>query len=116
MFSLVIAFGLILALIALYWFVIRPRGAHVLATYRDAGGGWTGIKAVFWGYLTPIMGILGTIVYAIPELLTVASGIDFKTVLPEPWGLYVAAGMPFFMVLMKAFAATPTGTPPKGEE
>jgi hypothetical protein len=114
--SLVIALGLIAALLALYVFVIRPRGAYVLATYREAGGGWAGIKAVWWGYFTPLMGVLGTIVYALPELLTVATGLDFKTLLPEPWGLYVAAALPFVMVLLKAFAATPTGLPPKGED
>lgn len=113
--TFIIAGGLLAGIAALYWFVIRPRGAHVLATYHEAGGGWSGVKAVFWGYLTPLMGILGTLAYAAPEMLTLASGLDFKTLLPEPWGLYVAAGMPFVMVMVKAFAATPTGEPPKGE-
>jgi len=108
--------GIILCgLAGLYWFVIRPKGAHILATYYNAGGGWEGVKAVFWGYLTPIAGVLGAVVYALPDLLEVASGVPFTELLPDPWGLYVGTTVAFALPILKAFAATPTGEPPKGE-
>jgi hypothetical protein len=109
-----IAGALIAAIIVLYVVVIRPRGAHILATYKEAGGGWSGVKAVFWGYLTPLSGLGAAIVYAAPELLAALHLVDYSK-FPEPWGLYVGTGMAFLLPVLKAFAATPTGVPPKGE-
>lgn len=112
-----LAFSVLLlaGVVALYFVVIRPKGAHILKTYRENGSGWAGLKAVLWGFQTFWAGAAGALVYALPELLTAASGVDFKELLPEPWGAWVATTLAFGIPLMRAFAATPTGTPPTGE-
>ena len=107
--------SLICAPVVLYWTIIRPRGVHMLVTYKGAGGGWAGFKAVLWGFQTWWVALAGALATALPELLTVASGVDFKAVLPEPWGLYVGTGVAFLLPLMRAYAATPNTKPPGGE-
>lgn len=105
--------------VALYFIVIRPKGSHMLATYRKArdetGSSWAGVKAVLAGFPTWWASLAGAVAYALPELLTVASGLDFKELLPDPWGAYVATAMAFGLPLIRAFMATPSGTKPSGE-
>jgi hypothetical protein len=103
------------ALVALYFFVIRPRGARMLETYRSAGGGWAGVKAALVGFQTIVTAFVGAIAYALPELLTVASGADWKSMLPEPWGGWCAFGVAVALPLMRALMTTPSGQPPSGE-
>jgi len=113
--SAIFYLSLPLAVLALYWFVIRPRGAHMLATYRAAGGGWAGVKAVLWGYQTWWATFAGAVAVAAPELLTVAAGVDFKPILGERWGATVATALAIGLPIMRAFSATPTHKPPSGE-
>jgi hypothetical protein len=112
---LIVPILLLVGVVALYFFVIRPRGARLLETYRENGGSWAGVKAVLWGFQTFWAAALGSLAYALPDLLTAASGLDFRELLPEPWGAYVATSMALGIPLMRAFAATPTGIPPSGE-
>lgn len=112
-----LAFPLLLlcGVIVLYFAVIRPRGAHMLKTYREAGGGWAGVKAVLVGFQSLWATVGAALAVALPDVATAASGIDFKELLPEPWGLYVTAALGLGLPVLRAFAATPTGQPPSGE-
>jgi hypothetical protein len=112
---LVLPILLLAGVVVLYFAVIRPRGAHMLKTYRENGGGWAGVKAVLWGFQTFWAAAAGSFAYALPELATAAGGVDFKEMLPEPWGAYVATALAIGIPLMRAFAATPSGQPPSPE-
>lgn len=109
------ALFILAAPVALYFLVIRPKGAHILATYREAGGGWSGVSAVLWGFQTWFVALLGAVAYALPDVLTALSGVDWKSGFPEPWGGYVSTTIAVALPLLRAFAATPTGKPPSGE-
>lgn len=98
------------ALLAVYFLVIRPRGASLVAAYREGG-----LAAVFSGFMSWWAGIGGVLALALPDLLTLASGVDFKTMLPDPWGAWVATGVSVSVILLRAYATTPAGDPPSGE-
>lgn len=108
--NLLLAVLPIAGIIVLYFGVIRPRGAHILKTYQEGG-----ISAVLWNFQTWVVSLLGSVVYALPELLTVVSGHDLKDMLPEPWGAWVALAVAVAIPLLRAFATTPNGQPPSGE-
>lgn len=108
---------LLIAAIALAYLIVRRRGASIVATYRAAGGGLAGVKAVIVGYKTLVAGAAAGVISAIPvpEILTALSGVDFTAILPSPWGEHVALAFAILVPIIAASRATPAGTPPSGE-
>jgi hypothetical protein len=112
---LIVATAAIVGLLYVYWFHIRPRGAHMLATYREVGGGWEGVKAVLSDYRTWWAGVGGTLALAAPDLLALVSGYDLKPIIGDYWGGIVGFAVPALMVWLRAQSATPSHLPPSGE-
>jgi hypothetical protein len=100
----------VLALPVGLYAIIRYRGASILETYQTGG-----VKAVLWGFQTFIVATIGAVAAALPEIMTVVSGYDFRAMLPEPWGHWVAFAVALIIPLLRSLATTPSGTKPSGE-
>lgn len=106
------SFLLLLAPVALYWFVIRPRlKAKFTDLYDQIDSFWGRVWARTYAFRTFWIATLGAIVTALPDILVVIAPLDFSPFLPQPWAAYTGPATTIAITLMKAFE-----TKPKGEQ
>lgn len=104
---------LLCAPVALYWFVIRPRlQARFTDLYTNVDTLLGRIWARIWAFRTPVIGAIGAIVAAAPDIIVKLAPVDFSTILPQPWGLWVGTSVGIIIPVMKAFETTPGQVPP----
>jgi hypothetical protein len=107
--------ALLVAPIAIYWFIIRPRlGAGMTDIYAHIDGFWARLWARVKAFQTFLVSALGVYVVAIPGLLDGLQAMDFSF-LPQPWPGYVGATVAIAQLLLRAYSTTPAGLPPSGE-
>lgn len=110
MFNLALSVSVLLALPALYFSVIRPRlKAKFTDIYSDIDSFWGRLWARLWAFRTPVVGAIGALVAALPDILVKVAPLDFSTILPQPWGLYVGTTIGIIIPIMKAFETKPDG-------
>lgn len=103
---------LLFAPVALYYFVIRPRLRVTFSdTYAYIDGFWRRVWARFYAFRSFFVATLGTVMVALPDLLTAVSGADLSF-LPQPWPGYVGTGTAIALTLIRAFSTTPGNSPP----
>lgn len=113
MFNIFLSLLVLGAPVALYFFVIRPRlKAKFTDLYTDIDSFWGRVWARVWAFRTPVIGTIGALVAAAPDILVKLAPVDFSTILPQPWGLYVGTTVGIIIPIMKAFETTPGQTPP----
>lgn len=113
MFNLFASLMVLAAPIALYFFVIRPRlKANFTDIYSNLDTMWQRVWARVWAFRTPVIGAIGALMAALPDILVKVSSVDFSTVLPQPWGLWVGTTVGVIIPIMKAFETTPAQAPP----
>lgn len=106
----------LIAPIAVYWFVIRPRlKARFTEIYADLDSFWSRVWARTYAFRTFFIATLGAVAAAAPDLLVAVAPLDFSEILPQPWGLYVGTGIAITIALLKAFETAPGETKP-GED
>lgn len=104
---------LLAAPVGLYFFVIRPRlKANFTDLYANVDTMLGRVWARVWAFRTPVIGAIGALMAALPDLLVKIAPIDFSTILPQPWGLYVGTTVGIIIPIMKAFETTPGQAPP----
>lgn len=110
---------LLLAPIALYWFVIRPRlNAKMTELYADAGYGGrvarflARIKARLYAFRTFWIVTAGAVITALPDLLVIIAPVDFSPWLPQPWPAYTGPITTGIIAIMRAYETTSGTTPP----
>lgn len=98
---------LLLAPVALYWFVIRPRlKANITEIYANCPW-WPRVKAIAYAFRTFWIATVTAIVTAAPDILVTIAPLDFSGVLPQPWPAYTGAACSIAVTLMKAFETKP---------
>lgn len=99
---------LLLAPVALYWFVIRPRlRARFTELYAGIDSFWGRLAARLYAFRTFMIASAGAVLVALPDILVTIAPLDFSTILPQPWGLYVGTAVAVIVAIMKAFETRP---------
>lgn len=99
---------LLVAPIAVYFLIIRPRlQKPLLKLYAHIDGYWAWIKAVSYAFRTFWIATIGVVATALPDLLVIISPLDFSSVLPQPWPAYTGPMTAAAIALMKAFETKP---------
>lgn len=94
--------------VALYWFVIRPRlQARFTDLYADIDSFWARAWEYTYRFRTFWLGTFGAVMAALPDLLVQIAPLDFSSILPQPWGGWVAGIVFILTVVMKAFETKP---------
>lgn len=93
--------------VAIYWFVIKPKLQAKLSEIYAEDGWWNWIKSLLYAFRTPVVGALGIILTALPDLLVIVAPVDFSPWLPQPWPAYTGPITSAVIVLMKAFETKP---------
>lgn len=102
---------LLVAPIALYWFVIRPRlRMKLTALYAHIDSFWGRVWARTYAFRTFWIATLGAVVTAAPDILATIAPVDFTGILPQPWPAYTGPATTIAITLMKAFETTPKET------
>lgn len=110
--KIAVALAIMLAPVALYLLVIRPRlQARFTDIYADLDGFWARVWARLYAFRSFAVASLGAVVAGLPLLLESLAGVDFSF-LPEPWPAYVSVGVSVALTLIRAFATTPGEEPP----
>lgn len=113
MFNIVASVLVLLAPVALYFLVIRPRlKTNFTNLYNGIDSFWERWWTRLYAFRTPVIASLGAVAAALPDILAKLAGIDFSTILPQPWGLWVGTIIGIVIPIMKAFETTPRETPP----
>ncbi len=101
--------------IAIYFAIIRPRlKARFLDLYAEIDNFWERQWARILGMRSLAIAVVGAVAYSMPTLLMELKVVDWSF-LPQPWGVYVSTAVSVLLILARAFATTPVGTPPSGE-
>lgn len=110
-----IAIAVLLVPVAIYFAVIRPRlQARYIDLYAEIDNFWERQWARIKAMRSYLIAIAGAALYAVPELLTELKVFDWSF-LPQPWSVWVSSAVSLALILARAFATTPIGTPPSGE-
>lgn len=98
---------LLVAPIALYVLVIRPRlDARLTDIYSHLDSFWARVWARTYAFRTFWIATFGAVLTALPDLLVQISSLDLSS-LPQPWPMYVSIGTTVAITLMKAFETKP---------
>lgn len=101
--------AIIVALACVYIFVIRPRlKAAWSQTYLHIDSFWARQWARVVAFRTPIVGALGPILTALPDLLVLIPTMDLSF-LPSPWPAWANGFSAAAVILMKALETKPDG-------
>lgn len=113
--------GLIVAPIAIYWFVIRPK-ATIGETATEVAEELppnVGVARWLWEtakrFRTLALSFVGILITVLPDLLQMLAGIDYQQVLPAPWSIFAGPAVTIALLLVRASATTPPGEPPSKE-
>lgn len=99
---------LLLAPVALYWFVIRPRlRARFTDIYANIDSFWGRVRARTYAFRTFWIATAGAVLTALPDLLVLVAPLDFSPFLPQPWPAYTGPATTMIITLMKAFETKP---------
>lgn len=99
---------LILAPVAIYWFIIRPRlQARLVDIYADLDSFWVRVWARLYAFRTFWLATFTAVVTAAPDILVMLAPLDFSDILPRPWPAYTTAFFTITTTLMKAFETKP---------
>lgn len=113
MFNLFLSLVVLTAPAALYFIVIRPRlKANFTDLYANLDSWESRLWARIWAFRTPVVAAIGALIAALPDILVKIAPIDFSTILPQPWGLWVGTSVGILIPIMKAFETTPGQAPP----
>lgn len=112
MFNLAASLAVLLAIVALYWFVIRPRLKVAFTDlYAHIDSFWERWWLRLWSVRSYVIGVLGALAAALPDILVHVSSLDFSF-LPQPWGANVGTAVGITLLIMRAFSTTPRDQPP----
>ena len=105
MFNIFLSIALLFVPIALYGLVIRPRlKAGFTDLYVGIDSFWERQWMRLYRFRSVVVGVLGIIVAALPDILVKLAPVDFSAILPQPWvGTMVGIALP----IMKAFETKP---------
>jgi len=94
--------------VLVYRFIISPRlRKRYSEIYVHIESFWARQWARVYAFRTFVISAMGTVLAAAPDLLVAITPLDFSTILPQPWGLYVGTGVAIAVALMKAFETKP---------
>jgi hypothetical protein len=96
--------AILIALVLIYRFIISPRlRVRFADTYSHIDSFWGRLWARIYAFRSPVIGAIGALAVALPDLLVKIAPLDFSTILPQPWGLYVGTAVGIIIPIMKAF-------------
>lgn len=98
---------LILAPIALWFLVIRPRLAAGITEIYASLPIFQRIWALITSFKTFVVALIGAAITAAPDLLVLISPLDFSPWLPQPWPAYTGPITTAIITIMKAFDTKP---------
>lgn len=104
----------VLAPIAIYWFIVRPRlQSSFINLYSYIDGFW----ARWWrravAFRTMLFGAIGLMLPEVISAVAFAASSDL-TFLPEQWQSWIRGAALVATMLGRAMATTPREEPPKG--
>lgn len=108
MFNIVLSITILFVPIALYGLVIRPRlRARFTDLYAGIDSFWERQWARLYAFRSVVVGVLGILAAALPDILVKLAPVDFSQILPQPWGLWVGTAVGVILPIMKAFETKP---------
>lgn len=111
MFNLAASIAVLVAIVALYWLVIRPRLKVALTDLYARHPFWQRWGLRLWAVRSYVVGVVGALAAALPDILVHVSSLDFSF-LPQPWGANVGTAVGIVILIMRAFSTTPKEQPP----
>lgn len=103
---------LIAVMVAIYWFVIRPRlQAKITELRANVGSFWGRLLARIYAFRTYVVASVGVLLTAAPDLLVAIAPLDFSQYIGQKWAGIVGIGTTITIALMKAFETKPKDEP-----
>ena len=103
---------LIATMVAIYWFVIKPRlHAKFTELRSDVDSFWGRLFARIYAFRTYCVATFGILLAALPDLLVAVAPFDFSPYIGERWGAIVGLGTTITIALMKALETKPKDEP-----
>lgn len=99
---------LLLAPIALYWFVIRPRlRARFTELYGHMDSFWARLWARTVAFRSYIATVLAAVAIALPDIAVAVAPIDLSEFVGKWWAQAWTTGLAVFLAVNRAFATKP---------
>lgn len=99
---------LIAAVVALYWFVIRPRlRAKFLETYQHIDSFWARLWARTVAFRSYLASAFAAIMIALPDIAVALTPIDLSEVVGKWWAQAWTTGLAIFLAVNRAFSTKP---------
>lgn len=99
---------LIVAVIALYVFVIRPRlQAKFTELYTDIESFWGRLLARLYAFRSYFATVLATVLIALPDIAVALTPLDFSGLIGPNYAKMVAAGLAIYLAVNRAYATKP---------
>lgn len=94
---------LLLALLVIMYLLIRPMlRREFAAVYEDVDGFWAKVWVYVRKFHTWVITAISVILIAAPDLLVRVSGLDFSSILPQPWAGFVSPIALGLIAILKA--------------
>lgn len=99
---------LLLAVGALYWFVIRPRlRVAFLETYAHLDSFWARVWARLVAFRSYFATALAAVMIALPDIAVALSPIDLSEFVGKWWAQAWTTGLAIFLAVNRAFSTKP---------
>lgn len=98
--------ALLAGIFALYWFVIRPKAAF-LEVGKDIESFWGRWFARFHRFRTYVVGAIGALFVAFPDILVSITPSDLSNLIGPDWAPKVGSAIAVYAVVNRAFSTKP---------
>lgn len=99
---------LLVAVGALYWFVIRPRlKVKFLDTYGHLDSFWARLLARTVAFRSYIATALTALMIALPDIAVALAPVDLTDVVGKGWAQAWTTGLAIFLAVNRAFSTKP---------
>lgn len=101
---------LIAALIAIYFFVIRPKlQARFVDTYSHIDNWWARQIARLHAFRSWVATVIAGLAIALPDIVVAITPIDLTPFIGTEWAPRVAGALAAYLALNRAFSTKPDG-------
>ena len=99
---------LLAGVMALYWFVIRPRlKVRFADTYSHIDGFWARQFARLHAFRSYVATLVAAVLLAAPDIAVAVAGVDLSGILGHSWAQIVTSLLAIYLAVNRAFSTRP---------